>query len=105
MIDMTKQQIDEIFALVENSNDPHQADILLGLYKVAFPEWDAIKFIDGWPRLNPKTSQYIAARFIAFDRKFHESLPGGLWLNKGFSSHDEVPEWTIDLEGCEVTLV
>lgn len=37
---------------------------------------------------------------MEFDRRRHpDVIPGGLWLNKGFSSDESVPKGYVDLSG------
>src|SRR5262249_48325520 len=92
-------------ALFEQST--HQADVLVGLYRMVFPEWDAIAALDRWPQVNGKTWGEICRRFFAFDQKHHPGvLAGGLWLNSGFSGPDEagLPDWAVDTSPCAITL-
>jgi hypothetical protein len=88
----------------------HQQEILLAFYRLAFPNWDDIVKIEGWPRVSEKTWLYICNLFRDFDRRMHpEVLPGGAWsLGSGFSSathdrdRDSLPDWKIDLSPCRV---
>lgn len=98
-VEVTKDQVEEIFL-----NAEHQIDYALSLYRLAFPRWDEIKEIKGWPKVSRGFSKFIFEQAMKFDRKHHPKVfNGGLWLNKGFgSSDDELPWGTIDLSSCEV---
>lgn len=99
-VEVTGDQVKEIFR-----NAEHQSDYALALYRLAFPDWDKIKEIKGWPKVSEKFSKFIFEQAIKFDQKHHpEVFNGGLWMNKGFSSldADDVPWGTIDLSTCEV---
>ena len=99
MIKLTKNIINEIF---ENANE--QGDYAMALYKIAFPDWDNIKAISGHPKISEETNKYIFDQAIAFDKEKHPGvMPGGLWVNIGFSSLDEtISNWIIDLSICQV---
>ncbi len=98
---LVKLVMEKVKELFENSE--HQGEVLIGLYKMAFPDWEKIKKIDGWPAVNPETHKEISCLFIEFDKKHHpEVLPGGLWLNNGFSSSDCVPPGYVDVSPCKV---
>ena len=76
----------------------HQADAMVNLYKLVFPDWNEIAKIDGFPRCDKDLCVYICRCFIAFDEKHHPNvIKGGLWLNNGFSSlgADDL-DWEID---------
>ena len=86
-----------------------QGQILIAFYRIAFPNWDAIVKIDGYPRVSEATWKYIMDKFMAFDRHNHpDVVPGGMWcLGSGFSNaHNDpdkatVPDWYIDLSQCK----
>lgn len=86
----------------------HQVDVALAIYKMAFPNWDDIVSIDGWPSINKKTANALMQHFISFDRRHHpEVFSGGLWMNKGFSQAEEpndLNDYEIDLDGVTIEL-
>lgn len=99
MIELTKKIIDKAF-----ENAEHQADIVSALYRIAFPKWDSIGQIDGHPQVNTETDKYIFDLFIAYDKENHpDVVSGGLWLNKGFGSSDDIEEWIVDTSNCKLT--
>lgn len=98
-IKVTKWQINEIF-----EKAGHQQDVVVGLYKLAYPDWDDIILIDGFPKCDRGMQKYIFDKFIDFDHKHHPNvIKGGLWMNNGFSTLDsEHLDWEIDIEGIPV---
>ena len=82
-----------------------QSDALIAIYKMVFPEWDQIASLDGWPKCNKTTWKAICSLFMEFDRAHHvDVMPGGLWMNNGFSSRDSdhLKDW--EVEACPFTL-
>lgn len=75
----------------------HQANVLLEIFKLIYPGvWDDIEKINGYPTCSRETSLWFARAFQKFDMKHHpNTLPGGIWLNQGFSfsqpGADELP--------------
>ena len=100
-IKITKMDIDQCFEGIE-----HQADAAVALYKLAFPNWDDITDIDGWPKAGRDMCEYIFRKFFEFDEKHHpDVIKGGLWLNKGFSTlNNDHLDWEIDTSDCKLTL-
>jgi len=99
---LSKDQIDSLF-----ESCTHQEDVLMGLYKMVFPNWDAVKSIQGFPKVSRKTSFYISGKFIEFDKEHHpDVLNGGLWLNSGFSMLDseDIEDWVVETDEVEVVL-
>uniref|UniRef100_A0A6H1ZAB5 Uncharacterized protein n=1 Tax=viral metagenome TaxID=1070528 RepID=A0A6H1ZAB5_9ZZZZ len=98
---MNKKEIDAIF-----EKATHQADALIDLYRAAYPQYDAIKKIDGWPTCGKEMWHYVWHKFNEFDKKNHpDVMPTGLWFNKGFSCDQEnkLGPWEIDPSTADVT--
>ena len=94
-----KKTIDLIF---EDAKDQNEA--MEKLYRLAFPKWDAIKKIEGWPGCGEKMWHYVCEKFIKLDKEFHpEVIASGGWMNKGFSCRKELGPWEIDCQRTEVT--
>ena len=94
MIKLDKEKVDKLFETCT-----HQEDVAVELYRIVYPNWDNIKSIDGYPYINKETGSYLMKKFIEFDQLHHPTvINGGLWLNKGFSSHGEkqLDDWMID---------
>lgn len=95
---ITKEQIEKCF---DGKN--HQTDVLIALYKIAFPDWDAIIEINGYPKIGKKASLLIWDKFIKFDKEHHPGVVnGGLYLNKGFSTDEKLGDWELSTENVEV---
>lgn len=99
---LTKEQIDKCFEDVE-----HQADYIANIYKLVYPDWDNIKFIDGWPTAGKELHEYIFKKAISFDKEHHPNvINGGAWLNSGFSSLEAerlgLGPWELDKSTSEV---
>ena len=100
-IKVTREEINKIF---KEAN--HQEEIVIGLYKLALPDWDNIKKVNGWPTINKSTNEHLFIKFREFDRKKHPNvIAGGLWLNMGFSSLDSnyLNDWEIDTSHLALT--
>lgn len=96
----------EVEKLFEECN--HQSDVIIGIYKMVFPQWNDIEKIDGWPTINKETSEKLFKLFIAFDKKYHPGvMAGGLWMKNGFSTlaGDNLALWEVDSETCKVIMV
>ena len=93
-----KEQIKKIFEEQDN-----QTDAVIEIYKRAFPDWDDIKSIDGYPQAGEELCRTICREFIEFDHKHHPGcFAGGLWMNKGFSMNRNLNPWEIGFDECSV---
>lgn len=103
-VQMSKESVKELFdcEAAMTVEKPNQANILILLYKRAYPDfdqkdkvpWDKVP----WPKVNNKTWKQICDWFIDFDSKFHpDVMAGGLWLDSGFSVDDSLPDWEVGL--------
>lgn len=91
-----RKRILEIF-----SRHTNQQDVVVDLYRLVLPEWDRIKKLDGYPGAGRELTRFICRRFQEFDRAYHpDYLPGGAWINWGFSISDELDPWGISFENC-----
>ncbi len=77
-----------------------QTDGLVAIYKMVYPNWDDIEKIGDatltWPACNITTWKAICRRFI--DRGSDgRCMPGGPWLNNGFSQDTDhnLPDWHV----------
>jgi len=106
---LAQKTIDKVFEEASQAEVPSQADYILGLYGIAFPNWDQIAKVNGWPRVSKVTSEYIFQRAIAFDEVHHpECFAGGAWMNNGFTStysgDEPMPDWEIDISEVELEM-
>ena len=93
-----KEQIKKIFKEQDN-----QADAVVEIYKLALPDWDDIKSIEGYPQAGEDLCRMICREFIEFDSKNHPGcFAGGLWMNKGFSMNRNLDPWEIGFDECSV---
>lgn len=89
-----------------------QGEVLEALYRLVFPNMDAIVKVDDWPHCNRKTWVEIATLFRKFDTDLNKTRPfdkqvfiGGAWLNNGFSCHNipsDLKDW--EVIPCVITL-
>ena len=91
--------IDELFEKAE-----HQQDVLVGIYRSIFRDWDVIKKIDGWPSCGKDLWYYVCEKFIQFDKVHHgDVLAGGCWMNYGFSCDKKLKPWEVDISSAKIT--
>lgn len=81
----------------------HQEAALIGLYKMLIPDWDKLDRLEGFPVVGQEMWRYIGNLFIHYDQVHHSKVfNGGLWLNNGFSSSEDLDPWEISLSRCNV---
>lgn len=91
-----KEAINELFEAAE-----HQEQVLVGIYKLYIKDWDVIGKIHGWPACGKKMWCWVCGKFQEFDQSHHpEVLPGGAWMNTGFSSDKNLKDWEVSLDNC-----
>jgi len=96
LINFSKTVIDEIC-----KKAPDVTTAFLEFYKVAVPEFDNVKQIDGFPVVSEQTAIYCIDQLQAISKDaFNVNM---LWLNKGFSSDKHIPEWKISVENVKLT--
>ena len=92
------RNVNRCFAQAED-----QGQYMVALYRLAFPDWDEITKIDGWPKAGAALSKYIWDRAIAFDQQYHpEVMAGGAWMNNGFGTDESLQPWGLDASNCRV---
>lgn len=90
-----------IMAIFEKSD--HQEQVLIGLYRMAFPDWDQISRIKGYPEVGNEMWLYVCRLFQKFDHDHHPHfMPAGAWMNTGFSVNHKLEAWEISFENCQV---
>jgi hypothetical protein len=97
---LPRVKVDEIFA-----SCTHQAEVLIDLYRLVFPDWDKIKKLHGWPKIGKVAADHIACKYREFDRQHHPGvMPMGLWMNNGFSVHgnENLDPWEVSTDNVEV---
>ncbi len=92
-IHLTPPQLDKIF-----TQYTHQADVFTALYRLLYPNFNQIEYLEGHPQAGAAVSEYIWQAFIKFDQTHHpEVLAGGLWMSRGWSTttNAEVAPWSV----------
>ena len=87
------------------SKHDHQKKVMAGLYRLVLPDWEKIEKIEGYPEAGRELSIFISKQFMQFDRKHHaDCMPGGAWMNTGFSPKSNLDPWQISLKNCRVIM-
>jgi len=94
---LRREDVEAVFASATS-----QADYVVGLYKLVLPDWDDIDDLQGHPQVSEETWGAICNLAMDWDRTHVNSLPGGAWLNYGFSGRKDLPDWTVDLRGVKL---
>lgn len=77
-----------------------QTDAVIAVYRMVYPNWDDIDTIGDaiipWPQCNKTTAVNICRLFIDRGQQGN-TMPGGLWMNKGFSQDTDhnLPDWHV----------
>ena len=102
IVTLTEASIDACF-----EDAKAQADYVVGLYRLVFPNYDQIASVDGHPACTQKLWTYIADKAMNWDRVHCPGvLPGGAWMNYGFATSIDQQVHVTDLQvvRCPVTL-
>jgi len=96
IIGMSKKSIDSVFEVANNSNE-----YLEKMYRMAIPDWDKV-ISAGFDcvKVNKTTGEYIMAKALAFDKIIGSPyMPGGPWLNQGFSvlDNEAIGDWEVKI--------
>ena len=91
---------------------PNQTDGVLALYRMIYPQWDDIEQVgtdpedtvtyaanhvhhrQTWPACNKTTWKNIC-RFFTDRGQQGNVMPGGPWMNSGFTTDDTLPDWKV----------
>lgn len=90
-----------------------QADYVNGLYRLLFPDYDAIEYVNGHPKCSKELSELVFGLAIEWDRKHAIAtgkmrcgeptfMPGGAWMNYGFSTSPAMAGFSV--ETCPVVM-
>lgn len=83
----------------------HQHQALERIYQMALgiEDLDKVEVIHGWPSCNERTWKDIARMFQDFDKIHHKDcMPGGGWLNRGFSVGDGLEAWEVNTDDVTI---
>jgi hypothetical protein len=87
------------------STNNNQKKVMADLYKLVLPDWEKIEKIEGYPEAGRELSIFISKQFMQFDQKHHpDCMPGGAWMNTGFSVNRNLGPWQISLKNCRVIM-
>jgi hypothetical protein len=82
----------------------HQDQVLLELYRLVIPQWDKVETIRGSLEIGDQGWVFICGLFIKFDREHHrDCLPGGAWVNRGFSVNPRLSPYDLSYANCIIT--
>lgn len=72
-----------------------ESDAVVAIFRMVYPNFDEIKSVDGYPRCNTATWKQICrwmhdlTEKLNRDRRYDKQvMPGGAWVNWGFSCSD-----------------
>ena len=91
IIKLPKAKIDEIFLSATDENNA-----MVSLYRASVPEFDKAKKLLGFPTISRNTAIYIIDKFKELSKNDDVQI-NLLWLNKGFSSDENMKDWIVDL--------
>jgi hypothetical protein len=82
-----------------------QEEYLIAIYRMVLPDWDAIERIARWPACNEKTWEAICRLAMEADQRLRLNvLPGGAWLNHGFTTGEgkNLADWQVCLDTARI---
>jgi hypothetical protein len=93
---LTKAMIDKVF---EEAQD---TAYVVRLHSLVVSNWEAVGHLDVYVNVGRMTGEYIMGKAIEFDKAHGATGGAGLtWMNWGFSTHDEVPDWMADFSKAD----
>lgn len=79
-------------------------DLFLALCKLVFPDWDKIKSISGWPRVNERLNKKIFNTMQEIDKRNNPGhFSSTLWLNRGWGCDNSLTSEEISFDFVTVT--
>jgi hypothetical protein len=97
---ITKEEVEKIFA-----SSTHQVEVVEALYRLAFPDYDKVAKLHGFPEAGERLSKFIWGKFLEFDCKHHpDVMQGGRWMNNGFSTNQALGDWEVDVSRVKKTM-
>lgn len=87
-----------------------ESSALIAIYRMVYPNFDEIESVGGadlsWPACNEDTWKRICRFFsdltdrLNKDRRYDKQvMPGGVWMNNGFTCHNDaakdLPDWWV----------
>ena len=84
-----------------------ECDVLIGLLKLAIPNWDQVEYIlEGKPQIGEEAWRTIYDLFCDFNENHpgESMFPGGLWLGMGFSVDKNLGPWEVAISAVKFIL-
>ena len=106
MEEFKSQEVKALIARIRTLFQEHddQGKVIIALYRMVFPDWDRIKSIQDHPETGDSLWKFICREFQKFDQEHQpDCLPGGAWMNLGFSVNRKFGPWEINSENCSIT--
>ena len=99
---LDEEQVSALFSTCSK-----ECDVLIGLLKLAIPNWDKVEYIlEGKPHIGEEGWRRIYELFCDFDEKHpgESMFPGGLLLSMGFSVAKNLGPWEVDISEIKFVL-
>lgn len=82
---------------------PTESDAVVGVYRLVYPDWDAVTSVDGHPACNKETWCRICRWFQELTERLNKAraydkkvMPGGPWMNWGFQGTAlQLKDWEV----------
>lgn len=83
-----------------------ESDAIIAVYRLVYPNWDDIAKVgddtQSWPACNVTTWKDICRMFQELTERLNRAraydkqvLPGGCWMNNGFTQNATLPDWCV----------
>lgn len=97
---LPKETIDAVFEEAQN-----QHDYLIELHRMTVPDFEAVANLNHFPKVSPKTGEYIFNKAYHFDREHHpDVISGGLWMSMGFGEDKSIDQdWIVVIDEEKIT--
>jgi len=93
LVRLEKTKVLTLFRVKKNPTD-----IIGVLYAMVFGPASAIKSMEGVPRISQETNDVLTHQF-----KLLSDVGGALWIQYGFHTSADVPDWFVDISGVNIT--
>jgi hypothetical protein len=97
-VKITKKEVDVVF---------EGSEYVVALHKLVVEKaglvWDDIDQLDQFLKCSRKTNLDLTRRAIAFDQEHNRGgFPGGSWLNWGFSTSEDLPDYLVTIDETKI---
>jgi hypothetical protein len=101
LFQMKKIQLPQSLIEETISKASDEVTAFINLYRIAIPDFDKVKSINGFPKVSTKTAVYLIDKLSEKSEKPVDM--GLLWMNQGFSADENTPHWTIDVSNVQLS--